>query len=325
MLFYENLEEIIFGRHEVFQSDELIIISGYLGPNPVLRLGTLPFRSTVIFGMYGIERVQRRLHNSLVSIKNANQNLTILYSNMPVHSKCYIWKNQNRIVHALIGSANFSSSGLHTPYKEVLAETTIDTFAPLNTYVNLILRNSIDCVDGVIAEGRQDRQPIQAAAQRINDFCKMTLLDPRTQEVQNTNGLNWGQNPDNHTNLNDANIPIRTEHIRLYPELFPPKRNIPAGAPIIRGTGRNDAIDIIWDDGTNMEGLLEGTQPVDETSYPKQISSFPEKNLLGSYIRQRIGVPDGGRVTRRDLERYGRTDIDVSLQAEGVYFFNFSV
>jgi len=74
-----------------------------------------------------------------------------------------------------------------------------------------------------------------------------------------------------------------------------------------------------------MEGLFEGSQPIDGVVYPKQISSFPVKSQLGEYIRNRIGVPLGQPVRRHHLEKYGRTDITISLLAEGVYKFDFSV
>jgi hypothetical protein len=74
-----------------------------------------------------------------------------------------------------------------------------------------------------------------------------------------------------------------------------------------------------------MEGLLEGSQPVEGAIYPKQISSFPVKAELGEYIRNRIGVPLGQPVRKHHLERYGRTDIEVSLLGDGVYKFDFSV
>ena len=50
MLYIENLEEIIFHRHEMFASDELIILSGCVGPKPIERLQSLPFQSKVIYG-----------------------------------------------------------------------------------------------------------------------------------------------------------------------------------------------------------------------------------------------------------------------------------
>lgn len=323
MLFYNHLEEIVFGRHEVIEADELFIISGYIGPNPVIRLAELPFATTVVYGMYGVDGIRVNLHNNLLSIQNNQPGIRILYSNSAVHSKCYIWKFHNRIAHALIGSANFSANGLGTPNKEVLAETTVDTFQPLEEYLNLILNNSISCLDG-IATVRPAH--IQRLPQRTTPYCTMTLFDPETGEVPGTSGLNWGQNPRNHTNPNDAYIPIRSTHIDTYPELFPPKNlNINHENGLGRVRRQNEAIDIIWDDGTIMMGLLEGTYHRNGTVYPKQIGSFPSKRILGEYIRRRINVASGSRVYLQDLVRYGRTHIDISLQSEGVYFFDFSV
>lgn len=59
MLYHQNLEELIFNRHEVlsFRPDEFIVLSGYLGPSPVARLEELPFSTRVIYGMYGSEGI----------------------------------------------------------------------------------------------------------------------------------------------------------------------------------------------------------------------------------------------------------------------------
>lgn len=317
MLYTQDLEDLIFHRHQLHETDELIVLSGYLGPRPVARLEELPFNSTVIYGMYGSEGIKPSLHGSLLNIQGEVDNLNIFYSNLPVHSKCYVWRRRGDIIHALIGSANFSVNGLTTPFREVLAETTFDTFRPLNDYISHILNNSISCLEvgmeRVIEETEQ------------TDDCLMTLLG-RNGEVQNAAGLNWGQNPNNHTTPNDAYIPIRTTHIRDFPNLFPPKQLNPLE---IDGRGRmqrhNDSIEIIWDDGLTMEGLLEGSQPVEGVIYPKQISSFPIKAELGEYIRNRIGVPLGQPVRKHHLESYGRTDIEVSLIGDGVYRFDFSV
>lgn len=317
MLYTEDLEELIFHRHQMHETDELIVLSGYLGPRPVDRLKELPFNSTVIYGMYGSEGIKPTLHNSLTSIQNSVSNLNIFYSQLPVHSKCYAWRKRGEIIHALVGSANFSINGLTTPFREVLAETTFDTFRPLNAYIQHVLNNSISCLE--IGTERIIESIVNA------EFCNMSLLG-RDGEVQNAAGLNWGQNPNNHTTPNDAYIALRTQHIREYPHLFQPKQVNPQQ---MDNRGRmqrhNDSIEIIWDDGITMEGLLEGSQPVNGMIYPKQISSFPVKAELGEYIRNRIGVPLGQPVRRHHLERYGRTDIKVSLLGDGVYKFDFSV
>jgi len=322
MLFYENLEEIIFQRHNTHLSDELIILSGYIGPHPVERLGGLPFSSSVIYGMYNSDGIRAGLHNSLTALQTKLNNVDIYYSNITVHAKCYAWKRNSKIVHALIGSANFSTNGLSSPNREVLAETTIDTFHPLDDYISNVLNNSILCLDGEVGSGA--RAPIPET--RTTEYCRMTLPDPRTDEVQNYSGLNWRQGPEHHTRPNDSCIPIRASHIRNYPELFPPKLS----APTMPGEGgrslrHNDKIEIIWDDGRIMEGLLEGSYVINRIKYPKQISSFPNKDTLGKYFRNRIEVPDGEPIWKQDLEQYGRTHIDVSLTGEGVYFFDLSV
>ncbi|MCX7759481.1 MAG: NgoFVII family restriction endonuclease, partial [bacterium] len=274
-----------------------------------------------IYGMYGSDGIRTRLHETLVNLNDTVPNTRIYYSKVPVHSKCYVWKHNNEIVHALVGSANFSTNGLSVPFKEVLAETTYDTFAPLNTYISKILENSIECSEGIVRSSSR----AQTTGGTDENICRMILFDPKTNEVQNANGLNWGQSAVAHTNPNDANIPIRADYIRNYPQLFPPKQEFPLISTGGRSHRHNDSIEIIWDDGTTMEGLLEGNYPIKGINYPKQISSFPEKRILGEYIRRRIGVPLGHRVTKRDLDRYGRSDIEVSLLAEGIYYFDFSV
>lgn len=232
-----------------------------------------------------------------------------------MHSKCYAWRNRGQIVHALIGSANFSTNGLATPYREILAETTHDTFNPLNNYLNQVLNNSISCLEIGAVDIRE----------QVKTACLLSLAG-RDSEVQKTAGLNWGQNPNNHTTRNDAYIKIRKQDIKDFPALFPPKQLNPLH---FDGRGRihrhNDAIEIIWDDGATMEGLLFGNQEVDGVTYPKQVSSFPHANELGRYMRRRLGVPNEQPVRRAHLKRYGRSDVAVSLISKGVYKFDFSV
>jgi len=316
MLFTENLEEIIFQRHELVESDELIVISGYVGPKPIQRLHSLPFYSKVIYGMYGAEGIQKTLHNSLLILQDSIENINIFYSKLPVHSKCYAWRNKGQIVHALVGSANFSTNGLTTPYREILAETTRDTFSPLNDYISRVLNNSISCLELAVED------ILVASATKI---CFLTLLG-KDGEVQNAAGLNWGQNPANHTTKSDAYIKIRVQDVSQFSELFPPKQMNPLR---FDGRGRmhrhNDAIEILWDDGVNMDGLLFGNQKIDGVLYPKQITSFPHASEMGIYFRNRLGVPIDQPIRKHHLLKYGRTDVEVSKISEGVYKFDFSV
>ncbi|MCJ8007283.1 restriction endonuclease PLD domain-containing protein [Lederbergia wuyishanensis] len=312
MFFTNNLENKVFNSHQYISCDELIIISGYVGPNPIQRLSTLPFNTTVIYGMYGSESISGRLHNTLLTLHNP-PHVNILYSNIPVHSKCYIWRNNGEVVYALIGSANFSTNSLTIPFRESLAETTNDTFADLNNYYDQIVANTVSCDSGIFTTTNEVT-------------CSMVLTHPTTGEVPAGSGLNWGHSPRGNNNPGDSYIPIRTSHIRNYPSLFPPKQTHPiSNLGLGRSNRQNDSIEIIWDDGTLMDAALEGSQPVDGRQYPKNLCSFPYKSVLGAYIRQRIGLPSNALVTRTDLLRYGRDNIHLSLLQDGTYYGDFSV
>ncbi|MCL2046345.1 MAG: NgoFVII family restriction endonuclease [Oscillospiraceae bacterium] len=324
MLYYENLEEIIFTRHEIFDSNEFIILSGYIGPAPVAKLESLPMNTTVIYGMYGSDGISESLHNSLKSLQESISNIKILYSTLPIHSKCYMWKKENQIIHALIGSANFSTNGLTTPFREILAETTRDTFSPLYQYINTILDNSIPC-EQITLKTTSSKPNEETIVVTDTKSCTMILYDPKKDEVQSGSGLNWGMAQGSHVNQDDASIPIRANHIRNFPTFFPEKLTLPRTNTEKGRTRRhNDAIEMIWDDGFSITGLMEGSYIMGGKVYPKQISSFPAKSILGKYLRNRIGVPSGTRVTMNDLIRYGRTSVDVSLIGEGIYYFDFS-
>lgn len=330
LLFTDNLDQKIFSTHLHVNCDELFIISGYVGPNPIQKLSTLPIKTTVIYGMYGSDSISYKLHNTLVNLHNTTKT-EILYSKTPVHAKCYIWRKNGDITYALIGSANFSTNGLTTPYREALAETATDTFQDLNSYLNLILSKCVLCNTVTINPVVNPTSPRFAMGSAVipsitvsNSTCSMVLYDPQKNEVATSSGLNWGHSA-GHTNSGDAYITIRASYIRSYPNLFPPKQTHPTKSIGGRPQRQNDYVELIWDDGKIMNALLEGTQTISSLSYPKQLSSSPSKNILGLYIRNRLGLSPTALVTKADLDNYGRDYIDISLLQNGTYYVDFSV
>lgn len=331
MLFTDNLEELIFTRHDNLEldCDELIIISGYLGPAPVQRLSELPFPTRVIYGMYS-NSISERLHNIFLNIDVTHKDVHILYSKTPIHSKCYIWRKEEVIQHALIGSANFSRNGLTTPFRETLAEVDENIYIELNEYLHLVISNSINC-SSVTLETKPTLSSIISRSITSNsvhtaqsNVCDIDLYDPRTKEVQPKSALNWGHGSAN-TNIDDAYIRVGVNHVRVCPSLFPPKQNIPTITSGGRSQRHNDSIEMIWDDGEIMEGLLEGTQRIDGIDYPKQLSSFPQKNILGSYIRGRLNLSSGSEIKKIHLDSYGRDYISITLLSNGTYYMDFSI
>ncbi len=337
MLYYDDLYEIVFNRHEMFECDELVVISGYVGFEPVRRVKELPFKTTVVYGMYGSDGIHKSLRHTLIEEEKQISNLNVLCSTIPVHAKVYMWLKEGRVVHSLIGSANFSMNGLTTPYKETLAETTIDTFNPLKKYKDIVLRNCISCADTVISLTPKQRKREKEWENYNTDICVLPLyiLEKGVFKIPEQSGLNWGMAKiisGSHVNINDAYIPIPAEHASHYPHMFPVKRTAPSKASdVFRKDHRhNDTIEVIWDDGTEMVMLLEGSrngkdEKGNSVIFPKQIASSPSKATLGKYLRKRLSVPEGQPITLKDLDRYGRRNISISLQGEGVYYFDFSL
>ena len=328
-MFSTNLEDIVFNRHTACHAEELLIITGYIGPDPFSKLKTLPLDCQVIYGMYGADSIGEKLHNSLNKINSSMTNADLFYSQSAVHAKCYLWKKNGKIIDALIGSANFSRNGLATPDREVLVEADPSVFGQLETYFDKIFRNSIPC-NSTSVKFKSKAKPSPVTG--LITECKLSFLvkEKGIWVVPAKSGINWGANSTqvggtSHTCIGDAEIRIRAEHVKNFPDLFPPKLETPK-----KNTGKlqrqNDEIELIWDDGIIMRGLLEqNLESKESLKYPKAICSSNKKSELGLYLRKRIGVSPTHVITKADLDRYGRTDVTVSLQAEGVYYMDFSV
>lgn len=327
-MFSTDLENIVFNRHITCDAEELLIITGYIGPDPFSKLKNLPLDCQVIYGMYGADSIGEKLHYSLSKINSSMTNADLFYSQSAVHAKCYLWKKNGKIIDALIGSANFSRNGLATPDREVLVEADPSIFGQLEIYFNKILKNSISCNSEFVKVKAKSKLSIVTG---LITECKLSFLSKKLGgQVPVGSGLNWGANSiqvggTSHTCIGDAEIRITKEAIKNFPDLFPPKLGTPskrAGGKLQR---QNDEIELIWDDGVIMKGLLEQNICEGDLIYPKAICSSDSKAELGLYLRNRIGVSPRHIITKADLDRYGRSDVTVSLQAEGVYYMDFSV
>lgn len=139
----------------------------------------------------------------------------------------------------------------------------------------------------------------------------LELYNPNRVEkfVNEKSGINWCF-ASAHVSEGDAYIALRRAFLRNNLDFFPPHGN---------------TIDVVWDDGIEMQLLLEGTQKFDDQIYPKQLSTNNDKSALGIYLRHRINVSLDHVVTYRDLENYGRDHIEVTKRPDGIYYFDFSI
>lgn len=348
MSFYcKNLEDTIFNAHErelVETPDELIIISGYLGPAPVDRLKKLPFKTTVIAGMYKLG-VNNKLYKSLRHSMKNNPKLNVYFSNIEVHSKIYIWMKRGTPKYVLIGSANFSNNGLRTNYRESLADMDIRNTTQLLDYYNLVLSHSTETPE--ILLGTPDTYKINKSNDNgkslvVNDDINngelsinlpLYVQKNNVRYVPKKSGLNWGLS-NGHTAEGDAYIKIPKSLTKDVPDFFPPYD--PEYKSQNSRRRASDPIEIIWDDGKIMEASAEGRQESPNGLwYPKQIASYSlnakkdkkisAKSILGRYIRKRMNLPVNYEIQYSDLEKYGRTSINFTKVSDGVYSADFSV
>ena len=320
-LYYKNLYDEFFNRYPK-DATEFFAVSGYLGPDPLMQLNTLPFNSRIIFGLQK-ENKNLALHQQLLSLNSKKVN--ILYPEICSHAKCYVWLKDGKPIRGLIGSANFSINGLSNDYRETLLEVESRDLHPLLAYINTLADSAFDCSNADINNFKA--LPV---AQAASADCVLELFDPSTNEVQDMSGLNWGFS-NGKVGVGDAYIAIRKKHLKAHPNLFQPKFYNPKDGHRSRSKSKEVA-EIIWDDGVVMKVLFEGSQELNGNTYPKQISSIPRKNILGDYIRDRIDKPKmtakrnpKDKITRQDLLKYGRDKITLSLIQPGLYKADFSI
>ena len=135
--------------------------------------------------------------------------------------------------------------------------------------------------------------------------------------VPEKSGLNWGANTNElagtvNTRVADAELRITAELIRTG--IFPEKNGV-SKIPVL----------LKWDDGTEMQGSFEQNNHIDNIVYPKALCSDNDKSILGSYLRHRLGVNLTKKITLADLQKYGRTNIEITRQLDGSYYLDFSV
>ncbi len=322
-LYYRSLHKEFFEKFPK-EATHFFAITGYLGPDPISRLLKLNLKSLVIYGLQR-ETPNNLLHQQLLKLHC--DKVSIYYPEIPSHAKCYLWMVNDKPIRGLVGSANFSTNGLNNDFRETLLEVETPDLYAVKAYIDVIKESSKACNEALVSS------PTITNASNLpvgfDQECILELYDPKSGQVQEMSGLNWGFANGNVT-PNDAYIPIRTKHITNFPHLFQPVFFNPLDGHRSR-TKSKEAVELIWDDGVIMEVLFEGSQPINNLNYPKQISSIPTKSLLGCYLRSRLNLPPVSssrlpreKVTREILERYGRNSISLKLIQPGIYFADFS-
>lgn len=225
-----------------------------------------------------------------------------------MHSKLYLWCQEETPQLAFLGSANYTQTGMCSSVRREILISCPATEA--RDYFQSLVGDSIYCTHGDVPEhlcmyaDEKRKTGIQDAARApVVDYSGLehvvlTLL-ARGGDVGAISGLNWGQRAGRDPNQAYVGLPASVYRT----DFFPP---------------RTVHFTVLTDDAKT----LICTRAQDSG---KAIHTPHNNSLMGSYFRNRLGVADGAPVTLMDLQAYGRTDVDFYKIDAETYYLDFSV
>jgi len=235
-----------------------------------------------------------------------------------VHSKAYAWFNEKKPAIGFVGSANYTQNAFSKSQRELLVSC--DPKLGYDYFQSLI-SDSIYCTHNEIENyieiyrdtyyGRRkkeklEKQGIQLITSEKADLhdlpaVKISLLDRQGGSLPQRSGLNWGQRPEVGREPNQAYIKLPSSIYKT--DFFP--------SIAVHFTVLTDDNKVLICTRAQQNG--------------KAIHTPHNNSLIGEYFRHRLGIPFGHSVTKNDLERYGRTDIDFYKIDDETYFMDFSI
>jgi hypothetical protein len=338
LAYFADLERKVLEDHLALGADELIILSGYIGPLPVEELSKKAIKSKVIWGTLAEDKKTFRkiTHNKYQKISNdPTSNTQVYYKKSYDHSKIYCWLKEGRPIQILAGSANFSNKGLKGADRESLFDVNPTEHTNVHNYLKAALGDSIlstlhpgpssspktTTTTGVMSSSKAILDSVLSSHPPSAEI----YLGGSGRTMQNKAGLNWGHGK-GHNNKSVGELRLRISLVRdQLPSLFP-------NGGINSNFGKSQShkntkahAEILFDDDYVMDASFEGYNKNKGTSYFKQLSSFPNKEEFGKYFRDRLGVAHDHKITDQDLINYGRDSIKLTLVSDGFYEADFSV
>jgi len=326
MFYTSSLENLILTRHTQNSSDELLILSGWTGPSPIIKLSNLPIKTTVIRG------IQTNISKDLTLYKNITRKTQtdVYIQNTYNHSKIYCWIKNNVPVDILVGSANCSTSGLSSANGEVLYEAKKEDFQATYEYLKDALNDSILCSNFIPSQvlattstSSIPNLPLDRVLSRNPPKAEICVGIGMNRKMALKSGWNWGHGKGN--NAPDvAEQRIRVDLVRAIPSLFPNNGINPNHGKGQAFKNNSPNAEIIFDDGTVMDARFEQESITNTGVFYKALCSYPDKGTYGRYIRKRLGLPSNALITDAHIAKRGKDTITLELLSPGVYYCDFS-
>ncbi|PJA30382.1 MAG: restriction endonuclease [candidate division Zixibacteria bacterium CG_4_9_14_3_um_filter_46_8] len=322
-LFEEVLVEPVKGG-----GDTLYVVSGYATAamafhhiETIRRSLRKDIRINLIVGMCPYDGLSLSNHKAFQQLASVDFpdffECSYVVNSPPVHTKLYSWFQGERPICGFIGSANYTQNAFSGNQRELLAE--YDPNLAIKYFEDLIvdtiycthheIENHIEiCRDAYYARRKKEqlqKRGLQLVATERPDLqdlpaIRVSLLD-NTGNLPKRSGLNWGQRPEEGREPNQAYIRLPFTIYRS--DFFPPVT--------VHFTVLTDDNKILICTRAQQNG--------------KAIHTPHNNSLIGEYFRHRLGISSGHPVTKTNLIRYGRAEIDFYKIDDETYFMDFSV
>lgn len=280
----------------------------------------------IILGMTKGAGLTEKKHNKICSlIKRLNSVCGMpkvacryIVAGKQVHSKVYVWCKGNKAVEAYNGSANYTMNAFYIR-RECMD---LCDAKEANHYFRGLLVDTVDCFDVQIKEkiSFSNKKNVEDDIADTNlenlsweqytniqpiDSIEVSLLMADGSETGYGSGVNWGIRRNGYKrNRNQAYIPYNTADQK---EGFFPKINEDGTYPVFKVVTKDCDAFYMRQAQANGKAL--------ET---------PESNaIIGEWIRQKIGVPDGVYITKQMLEEAGGTKVVFKKYKDGIYTLEY--
>ncbi len=301
--------------------NELFILTGYASSAMLKRhiellsqvCSTQNLKIRIVVGMTSIEGLSLVEHKGFLEMVKSNSNIQCSYimtGRKPCHSKLYIWLKEGVPMLAFAGSANYSQKAFFGIQNEMMLECNPNDALD---YFNEVEADSAYCDNDEIEDMVliSSQKELQEKVEQIEDgsnqdyksedLVRLSFITKRTNDVGSRSSLNWGQREGR--DPNQAYIPIPRNIAES--DFFPPKKTV---------------FTIMTDDGFVFQCV---TAQNSKDDVPKAIETCNDNSELGLYFRKRLGLKSGEKVTRKDLDKYGRTYVNILNLHDGTYYMEF--
>jgi hypothetical protein len=321
-MYSKNLFDTALINPAIAGADELMVITGYSSPSIVnrqfeaLEKRGLNIKVRILVGMASLEGIDSNSHLGFIRLSNnASRNFSCRYllSTSITHSKNYLWLKKGKPVVGFTGSANYSINAFSG---NVIESLTPDNPKHIKELFEILSKESVDCTDLRVTKlfnifktptraplnyrtsDEEIPSPKKIAFQSTGLPCQNLSLLARNGEVHQRGGINWQLN---RKDKNAAYIPVPASVARSG--FFP----VPG-----------EFFKVICDDGSTLLMATEGAGG-------KQITTPESNQILGHYLRSRLGVKSGAEVTLNDFKKYGRSDVTFYKKSAKLFYMDFSV